>query len=277
VERIVYAAPARPVIGPAQGESLHVMSFNLRYASDTAPNSWAERRPAMASLLRSEQPTVLGTQEGLYPQLKDIHRDLPDGYDWIGMGRAGGSRDEFSAVFYDTRRVEPVEFDHFWLSDTPDVIGSKSWGNDVIRMTTWVRFADLRTGKEFVAVNTHFDHWSENSRQRSAALVRDRIDGFAPGLPVVLTGDFNALAENSVSYDTLIGAGLTDTWSAAAERRTPFYATFHGYNPLVPNGIRIDWILVRGASVQAVGINTGELDGQFPSDHLPVQALITLA
>ena len=180
-----------PVIGPARGDSLHVMSFNLRYASTSTPNSWAQRRPVMAELLRREQPTVLGTQEGLYGQLKDIQRDLPDRYDWIGVGRAGGSRDEFMAIFYDTRRLEPLEFDHFWLSDTPDVIGSKSWGNNVIRMVTWVRFADLRTGKEFIAVNTHFDHQSENSRQLSANLVRDRVNGFAPGLPVVLTGDFN--------------------------------------------------------------------------------------
>jgi endonuclease/exonuclease/phosphatase family metal-dependent hydrolase len=273
----VPAPTARPVIGPADGESLHVMSLNLRYASDSTPNSWAERRPVMAELLRREQPTVLGTQEGLYPQLKDIRHDLSDRYDWIGVGRAGGSRDEFTAVFYDTRRVEPVAFDHFWLSDTPDVIGSKSWGNSVVRMVTWVRFADLRTGKEFVAINTHFDHESENSRQRSAALVRDLIKGFAPGLPVVLTGDFNTLAAASDSYDTLVGdAGLTDTWLAAAERRTPLHATFHGYFPLVPNGIRIDWLLVRGAAVRAVGINTFELGGQHPSDHLPVQALITL-
>lgn len=273
------AAPGHngAVIGPARGESLHVMSFNLRYAADTVPNSWAERRPVMAELLRREQPTVLGTQEGLYAQLRDIKRDLPDRYDWIGVGRAGGSRDEFMAVYYDTSRVEPLEFDHFWLSDTPDVIGSKSWGNTVIRMVTWVRFADLRTGKEFVVVNTHFDHQSENSRQRSAALVRDRVNGFAPGLPVVLTGDFNTPAGNSVSYDTLMtGAGMTDTWPAAAERRTPLYATFHGYGPLVPEGNRIDWILTRGATVQAAGINTFERNGQYPSDHLPVQALITL-
>lgn len=266
-----------PVIGPARGDSLHVMSFNLRYASTTEPNSWAVRRPVMAELLRREQPTVLGTQEGLYGQLKDIQRDLPDRYDWIGVGRAGGSRDEFMAIYYDTNRLEPLEFDHFWLSDTPDVIGSKSWGNNVIRMVTWVRFADLRTGKEFIAVNTHFDHQSENSRQLSANLVRDRVNGFAPGLPVVLTGDFNTPAETSVSYGTLVnGATLTDTWPAAVERRTPLYATFHGYNPLTPNGTRIDWILTRGANIQAAGINTFSKGGQFPSDHLPVQALISL-
>ena len=258
------------LIGPAHDESLHVMSFNLRHAGD---GSWARRRPVMAELLGREQPTLLGTQEGLYAQLKDIRRDLPDRYDWIGVGRAGGSRDEFVAVFYDTDRLDPIEFDHFWLSSTPAVIGSRSWGNRVVRMATWIRFADLRTGKEFVAVNTHFDHLSENARRRSAALVRERVAGVTP---VVLTGDFNTRATDSVSYDTLVAGGLTDTWPAAQERRTPLYATFHGYYPLVPNGDRIDWILVRGATVAAAGINTFTHDGRYASDHLPVQALITL-
>ena len=253
------------------------MSFNLRRGSTTTPNSWAERRPVVAKLLRREQPTVLGTQEGLYGQLKDIRRDLPDHYDWIGVGRGGGSHDEFMAVFHDARRLEPLEFEHFWLSDTPDVIGSRSWGNRTIRMVTWVRFADLRTGTEFVFVNTHFDHESEESRQRSAVLLRDRIGGFAPDLPIVVTGDFNTPAGISASYDTLVtSAGLTDTWTAAAERTGPLYATFHGYGPLVPDGARIDWILTRDVSVHAAAINTFTHDGRYPSDHLPVQALITL-
>lgn len=281
---ILFTAPAaaeggeRPVIGPARGDSLHVMAFNLRYASDTTPNSWAERRPVMAELLRREQPTVIGTQEGLYGQLKDIHQDLPDRYDWIGVGREGGSRGEFMAVYYDTQRLAPLEFDHFWLSDTPNVIGSASWGNTVVRMVTWVRFEDRRTGEELVVVNTHFDHQSENSRQRSAELVRDRINGLAPELPVVLTGDFNTPAETSPSYDILTtGSGLADTWTTADEQRTPLYATFHGYRPLVPNGDRIDWILTRGdVDVRAAAINTFEKRGQFPSDHLPVQALVTI-
>ncbi|TWP47051.1 endonuclease/exonuclease/phosphatase family protein [Lentzea tibetensis] len=254
------------------------MSFNLRYASDAEPNSWAVRRPVLAQLLRQEQPTVLGTQEGLYGQLKDIRRDLPAHYDWIGAGRAGGSRDEFTAIYYDTRRLTPLEFDHYWLSATPNVIGSRSWGNNVIRMVTSVRFADALAGTEFVVVNTHLDHESENSRLRSAELVRDRINALPAGLPVVLTGDFNVAAQAGPTYDVLMtGAHMTDTWPAAAERRTPLYATYHGYRPLVPNGPRIDWILTRGdLTVDAAGINTYSAGGQFPSDHLPVQAFITL-
>ena len=264
------------LIGPGRADALHVMSFNLWYASKRRPNSWSRRRRAMAELLRVEQPAVLGTQEGMAGQLEDVAADLPGYYAWIGVGRAGGRRDEFMAVFYDTRRLAAVESGHFWLSDTPEVVGSRSWGNRCIRMVTWARFADQRTRREFVLLNTHFDNLSEHSRVRSAELVRDRINAIDPGLPVVLTGDFNAPAQASAAYDILVGgAGLTDTWTAAADLRSPRYATWHGYLPLVPDGARIDWILTRGAvTVFAAGINTFAHDGLFPSDHFPVQALI---
>jgi endonuclease/exonuclease/phosphatase family metal-dependent hydrolase len=259
------------MLGPVS--TLRVMSFNLRYASEAEPNSWAARRPVMAQLLLTELPAIIGTQEGLYPQLLDIAHDLPDHYDWVGLGRAGGSHDEFMTIFFDTLRLQPLEFDHHWLSATPDVVGSKSWGNNVIRMVTWIRFADRRTGRQFVAVNTHFDHESENSRLRSAEFVRDRINALT--LPVVVTGDFNAAAGTSPSYEILTnGARLADSW-LVGPRTTPAYGTFHGYGPLVPDGPRIDWILTRGATVEAAAINTFRRDGQYPSDHLPVQASIT--
>jgi endonuclease/exonuclease/phosphatase family metal-dependent hydrolase len=270
---------AAAVLGPARGAELHVMSYNLRYASDAGPHSWQRRRPVLAELLRREQPTVLGTQEGLYRQLTDIERDLPAYYDWIGQGRGGGHRDEFVAVFFDTRRLAPLASGHFWLSGTPAVPGSRSWGNKAIRMATWVRFADRRTGGEFVVLNTHLDNASANARQRGAELVRDRIDAFPPALPVILTGDFNIPAETSPQYEVLTrGAGLTDTWTTATRRATPQTGTFHGFGALLPDGPRIDWILTRAATtVRTAAINTFAEDGEYASDHLPAQAVLTLA
>ena len=266
----------RVLLGPARGDALHVMSYNLRFASDSGPHSWPARRPVLTELLRREQPTLLGTQEGLHDQLTDIAHDLPPYYDWIGEGREGGDRGEYVAIFFDARRLEPLASGHFWLSDTPNVAGSKSWGNITTRMTTWVRFRDRHTGSEFVALNTHLDNVSENARLRGAELIRDRIHAFPAGLPVILTGDFNTAAEYAPQYDILVGAGLTDTWTAATQRRTPLTATWHGYGPLMPDGPRIDWILVRGASVGEAAINSYTRDGVYASDHLPVQALLTL-
>ncbi|MFE4664367.1 endonuclease/exonuclease/phosphatase family protein [Streptomyces sp. NPDC056716] len=260
-----------------QGRRLEVMSFNLRFASDTEPHSWTVRRPVMRELLRRERPQLIGTQEGLYHQLRDIESDLGTHYDWIGTGRAGGSRDEFMAILYDTRRFTPLAFDHFWLSDTPDVIGSNTWGGGSIRMVTWVRFRDhADDGREFFFLNTHLDNSSQNARARAAALITQRIAALDPALPLVVTGDFNVAAHKNPVYDTLLAAGLTDTWDTAAERGA-LYATFHGYRPPTPDGDRIDWILATpGVTTHRAVINTFSANGQFPSDHLPVQATLTL-
>ncbi|MCF3137458.1 endonuclease/exonuclease/phosphatase family protein [Streptomyces olivochromogenes] len=256
---------------------LQVMSFNLRFAATAEPNSWAVRRPVMHALLRRAHPHVIGTQEGLYQQLRDIDSDLGSHYDWIGTGREGGSRDESAAIFYDSRRLAPVEHYTFWLSDTPEVIRSNTWGAAFPRIVTWVRFRDLRDdGREFYVLNTHFDHRSQYARLRSAALIGQRIAGLDRSLPVVVTGDFNVAAHGNPVYEAMLGAGLVDTWDAAAVRG-PLYGTFHGYKPLVPDGDRIDWILATpGVTAERATINTFSRDGQFPSDHLPVQASLTL-
>ncbi|GGS08419.1 metal-dependent hydrolase [Streptomyces aureoverticillatus] len=268
------ASPARAVERP--GRRLEVMSFNLRYASTTPPNTWADRRPVTRELLRRARPHLVGTQEGLYQQVQDIAEDLGQHYAWIGTGRAGGSRDEFMTVYYDTRRLLPVAYDHFWLSDTPDVIGSNTWGGGSIRMVTWVRFLDRRTDRELYFLNTHLDNASQYARTRAAHLISDRVAGLDRSLPLIVTGDFNVAAHKNPVYDTMLGAGLVDTWDAADERSKQ-YATFHGYKPLVPDGDRIDWILATpGTRVHAAAINTFSLGGQFPSDHLPVQASLTL-
>ncbi len=257
------------------GRALRVMTFNLRYASDSRPNSWAERRPVMRSLLRHEAPHLLGTQEGLYGQLRDIAVDLGPKYDWVGTGRGGGSKDEFAAVFYDVRRLAPVGYDHFWLSDTPYLIASATWGNTVIRMATWARFRDLRTGSEFYALNTHLDHLNQYSRERSAALITQRLGALDADLPRIVTGDFNVAAHKNPVYETMLNGGaLVDSWDTADGRSTQ-YATFHGYQPLVRDGDRIDWILTSpGVHTRRATINTYSAHGQFPSDHLPVQALV---
>ncbi|WP_406207354.1 endonuclease/exonuclease/phosphatase family protein [Streptomyces sp. NBC_01017] len=262
---------------PPARRHLQVMSFNLRFASTTEPNSWTVRRPVMRELLRHEAPHVLGTQEGIFSQLLDIDSDLGPRYDWVGTGRLHGSRDESMAIFYDSHRLRPTEYDHFWLSETPDVIGSNTWGAAFARMVTWVRFRDLTDGgREFYVLNTHFDHVSPYARERSAALIAERIAGFDRSLPVVVTGDFNVAAHKDTVYDTLLGAGLVDTWDTASER-SALYATFHGFKPLTPNGDRIDWVLTTpGVTAHRATINTFADDGQFPSDHLPVQASLTL-
>jgi len=257
----------------AATNSLIVTTYNLRYASTKKPNDWPTRRPLVAQVIRDATPDVLGTQEGLYGQLKELASDLPE-YQWIGLGRDGGSRGEFMAVFYRPARLEPLEYDHFWLSDTPDVMGSTTWSNSNRRMVTWIKFRDRANAREFYFFNTHFDHQIQLAREKSATLVRDRIAALKTPLPVILAGDFNATAATNAAYHTLTRDGfLTDTWLATTNRAGEGLATFNDFTGIKTNGVRIDWILTRGSlTTKRIEINPISFNGQFPSDHCPVTA-----
>jgi endonuclease/exonuclease/phosphatase family metal-dependent hydrolase len=263
---------------PGAPASLTVMTYNLRFASPNPPNAWPQRRPLMRELIQHLAPDVMGTQEGIYSQLKDLAADLPE-FDWIGLGREGGSRGEFMAVFYRKARLDPLAYDHFWLSDTPEVMNSTTWGNTYRRMVTWVRFRDRTNGSEFYLFNTHFDHQVQPAREKSAELVRKRVAALDTKLPVLLIGDFNAAAETNKAYLTLTAEQFfTDAWLAAPERRGEGVGTFNDFKGAVPNGPRIDWVLTRGeVTVERAEISTFSRDGQFPSDHFPVAVTLKLA
>lgn len=275
-------ARAKNVIGPAGRKDLHIMSFNIRFdAIETLPGQadyWPERIPALQKVLELEQPTAVGLQEAEFHQLAAVEEALPRHYEMIGYGRDGGSDGEFSAIFYDARRLSLLSWDQLWLSDTPDLIGSATWGNNVTRIVTWGRFLDASTGRELVLVNTHFDHQSENARVRSAQAIVDLVRTINPPLPTILMGDFNANAGASGAYSTLVDSEVFhDTWAAAVKQVTPAYGTFPNYKDPIEGADRIDWILATPeVQVLEAAINTFHQGDRYPSDHVPVQALVRL-
>jgi endonuclease/exonuclease/phosphatase family metal-dependent hydrolase len=260
----------------APTETLCVMSYNLRFASSNPPNAWPVRRPLMSEVILKFSPDVIGTQEGLFQQLKDLAADLP-GYAWLGIGRDDGrEQGEFMAVFYRTNRLQPLSTNFYWLSDTPEIPGSSTWGNKNRRMVTTVKFRDLNRKTEFYFLNTHFDHEIQLAREKSAELVRQRVQQLPGSLPILLVGDFNAAAGTNKAYLRLTQEDFfKDTWPLARERRNEGIATFNGFQGIRKNGPRIDWILLRGkATVDAAEIVTFSRDNQFPSDHFPIIAWV---
>ena len=261
---------------PAGESGLRVMTYNVRFASNAPSDNWPDRLPDVKHVIRRHNPDVLGVQEPVWRQMRDLDRALPE-YDWVGKGIMGGTRDGFTAIFYRKDRLELLDSDCFWLSDTPDVVGSSTWGNQYVRQATWAQFRDRRDGTTFYQVNTHLDNYSENARVKSARLLLDRVRAFAPGLPVLLTGDFNAAAAKTRPYAILTGPdAFTDTWQTA-RRRGPQYGTFGKWKPPIPGGDRIDWILSRGnIDTLRTAVDPYERDGRYPSDHYPVIADIRI-
>ena len=262
-------------------EALTVASYNIRRIVDEPHERWTDRRPLMVDCIRRMDADVIGTQEGLYPQIRDLEAELPE-YRWIGLARDGGSDDEFCAIFYRVKRLEPVAFGHFWLSDYPHVMGSITWGTQFRRMCTWARFRDRRGGAEFVVFNTHFDHEVQEAREKSAALIRERVQALGEGVPVIVLGDFNARAGINRAYEILTEGGfLADTWLTASpppEVPASGTATFNGWGEFPLGDARIDWILTRGPwAVQRTELVTFARGGRYPSDHFPVVTRLRLS
>ncbi|WP_018157174.1 endonuclease/exonuclease/phosphatase family protein [Demetria terragena] len=272
--------PQQPpaLIGAQPAPRIHVMSFNIRldtYAPAHDPDSWPRRRPALTALITQEQPDLLGVQEATFLQLPTIRAALPH-HEMVGYGRSGGSTDEHNAIFFDTRRFELIGWEQFWLSDTPDVVGSANWGNVVTRTVVWARLRDRTSHREFVYVNTHFDHESRKSRARSARVVAD-LRGQFGSMPMVVTGDFNAATTDKAVYAPLTKP-YVDTWVSARRHVTPAYGTFAGYDTPRVGAERIDWILTTpGTRVHSAAVNSTKPQGVWPSDHMPVQAVVELA
>ncbi len=255
---------------------LTVMTFNLRFANENDPYPWSIRKEAVREFLKERQPDIFGTQEGIYSQLQDII-GKESAYDWIGTGRDGGSNGEFMAIFYKKDRFSPIKFDHLWLSETPRLIGSRSWDTACTRMVTWVLFEDNQTHQRFYFVNTHLDHVSQKARVNGAKVICSVIKNFDKKLPVFLTGDFNVYADNTEVHSQFEKIGMTDTWEAPNQIRSESYNTFNDFKLPGKDGQRIDWIFtnnkVKVLSTEIVPPQEGKT---WLSDHSPVISVVNL-
>ncbi len=284
------SAPPKAVAIRADGAiALRLMSFNVRYenSGDGGNRAWRRRIAGAVHLIRREAPDVLGVQEALHGQAADMWASLSE-FGFHGVGRDDGERaGEYSGVFYrrDRFELDPADCGTFWLSDTPETVGSSTWGNEIPRVAAWCRFTDRASGRGFYVFNTHWDHRNQPSRERAALLIARRIDSRAhPAEPVVLLGDFNSLEANpgivylSGKMVKLAGEphfwshGLIDTFQALhpGERNR---RTLHFWSDSRKGNLKVDHIFVsRGAEIAAAEIISGEKPPI--SDHYPVTARV---
>ncbi|HOZ46688.1 MAG TPA: endonuclease/exonuclease/phosphatase family protein [Candidatus Hydrogenedentes bacterium] len=256
---------------------LNVMSFNLRYGlAQDGENSWLHRKDILVNAIREYEPDLLGTQECLEFQADYLAENLAD-YRWFGMGRDGDRISEQMAVFYRKDVLCPLRSGHFWLSETPDVVGSRSWNTACTRMVTWAEFFNLKTRQRFFYFNTHFDHVSEAARQASARLLLERVNQTAGEVPCIVTGDFNSVGGASEPWRILTDGGLRDSWMVAEERIGPSHTDGVYSAPQPGKDCRIDWILVRGpVAVSRCETVIYNENGRYPSDHYAVFAEMRL-
>lgn len=267
----------------AKNPLIKVMSFNIRtgHAKD-GENSWPHRHELLLETIQTFNPDLLGLQEVQDFQAEYLKEHLPE-YAFYGVGRNDDLKSgEFVPVMFKRKRFEQTDAGYFWLSETPDVPGSKSWDSALPRIATWVMLKDKSGGPEqFVFGNTHLDHKGVVARLESARLIRKRINTVTPEMPVIVTGDFNT-HEKLEPYAVLVnaqganGSPLLDTYRIIHPEKRDLEGTFNAFTGERGRN-RIDWILTtQNVATLNAAINYTNEAGRFPSDHYPVEAVLRI-
>lgn len=260
---------------------LNVMTFNIRYNNpNDSLNAWPYRKDKAASQILFHEIHILGVQEALYNQIMDLQERLTR-YKCVGVGRDDGKqKGEFSAIFYDTTRLQLLTTQTFWLSETPTIPGSKSWDAAITRIVTWAKFRDRLTKKTFYSFNTHFDHIGKVARRESAKLLLQKINEIAGKETVIVSGDFNSTPNDEpiqVITDINNPLHLSDTKPLS---KLPHYGpsgTFNSFGPYESTNEPIDYIFIKkGVRVLQHATLSQNWGGRYSSDHYPVFARLVI-
>ena len=288
----------------ADDYQIKVMSFNVQVESGSKVRADI-RADMLHDLLDEYMPDSIGLQE-VTPLWEGMMKNFifNASYACVGEQRAPGQ--EASLIYYRTDKFELVDSGTFWLSDTPDVKGSKFEESQYIRICTWAHLRDRVTGKEYVHVNTHLDNLGSSEgralRTKQITVILRFIQRFGD-TPMVMTGDLNQAAVNSENkqyavYKTLTGAKAFEL-ADGTKAHSPFSNARYDAPDNMPEGTcatmtayydengskynpakePIDYVLYTGASLTALSYKIRLYDrcGQYLSDHLPVICEIKFA
>jgi endonuclease/exonuclease/phosphatase family metal-dependent hydrolase len=255
-------------------QSLKVMTYNIRLDTEQdGINAWPKRKHKVFELIKKYDPDIVGVQEALHHQLQDLVTNLHD-YAYVGVGRDDGKeKGEYSAIFYKREKLDVRESSTFWLSETPEVPGSKSWDAAITRVASWAKVVEKKSKSDFMIVNTHFDHIGKEARKNSAMLIKQKLSTLAGNLPVILTGDFNCTRDES-PYLTMMETSSFKLIDPAPQLPP---GTFCGFEMGKIECRPIDYIFFtqqwNASHYQVINDNDGKY---YPSDHLPVMVEFTL-
>ena len=278
MKRLIYLLAAVAFTACGSATSLSVMTFNMRYDNpEDGQNNWRFRRERIAGVIKAQEVDVLGTQELLSNQFNDLS-GLLTGYQGVGVGRLDGAESgEYCAVFFRKDRFTLLDSGTFWLSETPEVVGSLGWDGACERIATWVVLRD-RDGRELFFIDTHLDHVGQVARDEGVSLLMKRIETLSGGRPVILTGDFNSEPGSSVVAPVQKDGVLRDAKAIAAQRSgTDWSFSDFGQIPEAERPL-LDYIFVSG-DIEAVRYEVlpDIFDGGYVSDHAPVMAVVKIA
>jgi len=259
-------------------QTYSVMTYNIRLDTQTdGVNAWPNRKAKLIALIAKNNPDILGLQEVLHHQMQDLQSGLLE-YAFVGVGRDDGKeKGEYSAIFYKKEKFDVVKQNTLWLSETPDVPGSKSWDAAITRVATYAQLKDKTSGQTFLVLNTHFDHIGKQARLNSAIFIKGFMDGYLHSnkkMPVIITGDFNSEPTEPPYQNMIDEIGMKFYDTRPADSTT---GTFCGFTVNAMTCKTIDYIFhSSGWKTESYQVLADHDGTYYPSDHLPVFVRVSL-
>lgn len=255
-------------LNAVSAQSLKAISFNMRTSAlsrEDGDNAWVRRAAAVKTMIRTEDPDVMGVQEALLDQLSYIDNAYKYTYRRVGIGRDNGlSRGEHMAIYYNTKRIALMWHTTRWLSPTPYNV-SIGWDAPNPRTVTIAKFRVIATGKVFYYFNTHLDPIGKESRRESILLITKLIKTLTGSVPVIFGGDFNTVASDPIMEP------LNDVELQRARTRAPISDNKVSYNAFgkARAGI-IDEFYIRKINLLSFKTLDGDYGVPYISDHYPI-------
>ncbi len=239
--------------------------------------------PSSLEVLQKNSPDLIGFQE-LQQEQKDFYlAEMPEYDVHCTLDNPDGGA-PVNGIFYRKDMFNSLSCGAHWLSETPHICGSSSWGSVCIRLVNWMILREKCSGKILKFYNTHLDHVNQMARERQSAMINETAAAHPLDLPQILTGDMNAAFSNTVIKGYL-ASGWRDTYSEVHQENCPGISAHYLEGDACErqdkkgrgNG-RIDWIFVRGPIKvnKAWVVKDTDKNSNFPSDHFFIAGEIEL-
>lgn len=249
------------------------MSSNIRFDNPhDGHRAWDYRKELLYQSIIDFSPAILGTQEGREPQLRELETGISK-YKLIDDHRPWIEERMYPCLFIDESKIDVQDSGDIWLSETPDIPGSKSFESAFPRLCTWIRGTYKETRKEILCANVHLDHVKDMTRYEQIQVLSQRIKKIMKeNESLILMGDFNESPEGQVrAHLSQALPELYDPWLALQKSEE---SSHHTFKQPITEGARIDWILAH-RNLEAFDIFFDKIhkEGLYPSDHFPVKGI----
>lgn len=253
---------------------MRIMTFNLRtdFILDIN-NRWKNRSHIIYEIIEKYNCDIIGLQELTDLMFKDISKELSN-YNIVGHPRSKKVFVERNDILV-SKKHKVLEYSTFWLSNSPNKIGSSIWYSLYPRICT-TAVIELDNKKVVRVYNTHLDCFLHKAREYGLKKISEYIEKQyeVDGLPVILMGDFNSTPNSKLIKRFSEQGNNKRGFIAVQEYKKDIYdmttmSNFKGRK----KGRHIDYIFVSDefkiTDAQVISYNKA---GKYPSDHYPVLA-----